>query len=60
MIGDDDDEVPFEHTLALRNGLPRSQLAIVPGTGHGLFVEKPELCIHILADFLTGDQDGPA
>lgn len=53
MVGDDDDEIPIEHTLALRNGLPNAQLAIVPGTGHGVLAEKPELCNRIILDFLT-------
>jgi pimeloyl-ACP methyl ester carboxylesterase len=54
MVGDDDDEIPMDHTLALRRGLPRSQLAVVPGCGHGLFADKPELCNRIVTDFLTG------
>jgi hypothetical protein len=29
-------------TLALREGLPQAQLAVVPGTSHGLFAEKRE------------------
>jgi pimeloyl-ACP methyl ester carboxylesterase len=53
MVGDDEEEIPIEHSLALRNGLPRSQLAIVPGTGHGVLGEKPELCNRIIIDFLT-------
>jgi pimeloyl-ACP methyl ester carboxylesterase len=53
MVGDDEDQIPIEHTLAFRAGLPRSQLAIVPGTGHGLLMEKPELCNRIIIDFLT-------
>jgi pimeloyl-ACP methyl ester carboxylesterase len=53
MVGDDEDEIPIEHTLAFRAGLPRSQLAIVPGTGHGLLMEKPDLCNQIIMDFLT-------
>ena len=32
MVGDGDDEIPLEHTLALRDGLPDAQLAVVPGT----------------------------
>ena len=32
MVGDGDDEIPIEHTLALRDGLPDAQLAVVPGT----------------------------
>ncbi len=30
----------------------RAQLAVVPGTGHGLFAEKPALCNRIVIDFL--------
>ena len=53
MVGDGDDEIPIEHTLALRDGLPDAQLAVVPGTQHGLFAEKPELCNRIVLDFLS-------
>jgi pimeloyl-ACP methyl ester carboxylesterase len=58
MVGDDEDEIPIQHTLALRRGLPRSQLAVVPGAGHGLPVDKPELFNRLVVDFLTGDTDG--
>jgi pimeloyl-ACP methyl ester carboxylesterase len=58
MVGDDEDEIPIEHTLALRQGLRRSQLAVVPGTGHGLLVEKPELCNRLIVEFLTEDTGG--
>ena len=47
------DEMPLEHTLALYDGLADAQLAVVPGTGHGLLAEKPELCNAIVVDFLT-------
>jgi pimeloyl-ACP methyl ester carboxylesterase len=57
MVGDDDDEIPMEHTLALREGLPRAQLAVVPGTGHGLLADKPELCNRLIVEFLTEDMD---
>ncbi len=53
MVGDDEDEIPIEHTLAFRAGLPQSQLAIVPGAGHGLLMQKPDLCNQIIIDFLT-------
>ena len=45
--------MPLEHTLALYDGLADAQLAVVPGTGHGLLAEKPELCNAIVVDFLT-------
>jgi pimeloyl-ACP methyl ester carboxylesterase len=51
MVGDGDWEIPIAHTLALRDAL-RAQLAVVPGTGHGLFAEKPALCNRIVVDFL--------
>jgi pimeloyl-ACP methyl ester carboxylesterase len=35
MVGDSDEEIPIEHTLALHRGLPNAQLAVLPGTGHG-------------------------
>lgn len=53
MVGDSDDEIPIEHTLALREGLPDAQLAVVPGVEHGLFAEKPELCNRLVLDFVT-------
>lgn len=51
----DDDEVILEHALALYRELPRAELAVIPGTSHGLLVEKPGLCNTIVVDFLTSD-----
>ena len=31
------------------------ELAVVPGTSHGLLVEKPDLCNLIITEFLTKD-----
>ena len=54
MLGDDD-EVRLEHAIALYGALPDAELAVIPGTSHGLLVEKPELCNTILVDFLRND-----
>ncbi len=54
MFGDDD-EVRLEHAVALYRALPDAELAIVPGTSHGLLVEKPDLCNALIVDFLTTD-----
>jgi len=54
MLGDDD-EVTLEHGIELYRGLPDAELAVVPGTSHGLLHEKPALCNAILVDFLTVD-----
>jgi pimeloyl-ACP methyl ester carboxylesterase len=52
MIGDDD-EVALEHAIAMYRGLRDAELAVVPGTSHGLLHEKPVLCNAIMVDFLT-------
>ncbi|HKV83048.1 MAG TPA: alpha/beta hydrolase [Ktedonobacterales bacterium] len=54
MFGDDD-QVTLEHVLDLYRSLSDGELAIVPGTSHGLLVEKPDLCNTILLTFLAQD-----
>ena len=54
MLGDDD-EVRLEHAIELYRSLPDSELAIIPGTSHGLLVEKPTLCNTLIIDFLKTD-----
>jgi pimeloyl-ACP methyl ester carboxylesterase len=54
MIGDDD-EVILEHAIAMYRWLPEAELAVVPGTSHGLLHEKAALCNAIIVDFLTTD-----
>jgi pimeloyl-ACP methyl ester carboxylesterase len=52
MVGDDD-EVTLEHAIATYRAIPNAELAVVPGTSHGLLVEKPDLVNAMLLDFLT-------
>jgi pimeloyl-ACP methyl ester carboxylesterase len=54
MLGDDD-EVRLEHAIEMYRSLPRGELAVVPGTSHGLLVEKPRLCNQIILDFLENE-----
>ena len=54
MVGDDD-EVILEHAVEFYRAIPECELAVVPGTSHGLLVEKPELCNKIMLDFLMLD-----
>jgi pimeloyl-ACP methyl ester carboxylesterase len=54
MVGDDD-EVTLEHAIAMYRGIPDAELAVVPGTSHGLLHEKPALCNTMIVDFLTTD-----
>jgi pimeloyl-ACP methyl ester carboxylesterase len=51
MVGDDD-LIPLGHTCELYESLAASQLAIVPGTSHGLPVERPDETARIILDFL--------
>jgi pimeloyl-ACP methyl ester carboxylesterase len=54
MLGDDD-EVRLEHAIELYRTLPDAELAVIPGTSHGLLVEKPALCNTIIIDFPKED-----
>ena len=54
MVGDDD-EVRLDHAVEMYRALPDGELAVIPGTSHGLLVEKPELCNQIILDFLQGE-----
>jgi pimeloyl-ACP methyl ester carboxylesterase len=51
MVGDSDAEIPMEHTLALREGLPDARLAVLPGTGHG------GIDTRVVIDFLTEQEE---
>ncbi|MDQ3856181.1 MAG: alpha/beta hydrolase [Chloroflexota bacterium] len=54
LVGDDD-VVTLEHTIELYRALPNSELAVVPGTSHAHFMEKPSLVNRIILDFLDND-----
>jgi pimeloyl-ACP methyl ester carboxylesterase len=51
----DDDQVRFEHALAMYRNMPDAEFVVVPGTSHGLLVEKPALCNQLMTEFLTKD-----
>jgi len=54
LMAGDEDAVSLDDTVTLYNGIPDTELAIVPGTSHFLLREKPDLCNAIMLDFLTG------
>ena len=54
MVGGED-EVSLEHAVAMYRALPEAELAVVPGTSHGLLHEKPALCNAMIVDFLTNE-----
>ena len=57
VLAADDELVALEHTCAMYEAIPASQLAIVPGTSHFLLVEKPDLANRLIVDFLA--ETGP-
>ncbi|HVK21114.1 MAG TPA: alpha/beta hydrolase [Actinokineospora sp.] len=54
LVGDDD-LIRLDHTCALYEALPQGQLAVVPGTSHALPLERPDVVVGLIADFLTAD-----
>ena len=55
LIGDDD-VVTVEHAAAMAQAIPDAQLAVVPNTSHALPMEKPDLVLRLLRDFLAAEQ----
>jgi pimeloyl-ACP methyl ester carboxylesterase len=52
VMAGDDDVAQLAHTCAMYEAIPESQLAIVPGTSHALFKERPKEAIRIIRRFL--------
>jgi pimeloyl-ACP methyl ester carboxylesterase len=52
VMAGDDDVIKHDHTISLYENLSLGQLAIIPGTSHGLVKEKPVLMIAIIMQFL--------
>ncbi len=53
IMSGDRDSIPPAHSLLIAAKIPGAQLSIVPGTGHGLIAERPELISTLIRDFLA-------
>ncbi len=53
LNGDRDEIIPLEQTYKLYHILPNAQLGIIPGTGHGIQVHRPDIFNHLVLDFLS-------
>ncbi|MFC8304618.1 alpha/beta fold hydrolase [Specibacter sp. NPDC057265] len=53
IMSGDRDSIPPAHSLLMAASIPGAQLAIVPGTGHGLIAQRPELIHTLIRDFLA-------
>lgn len=58
MFADNETEVRVEHAHAMHAALPDAQLAVVPGTTHGLPADKPSLCNLLVTDFIAEQAAG--
>jgi pimeloyl-ACP methyl ester carboxylesterase len=52
VISGDRDAITLEHTLQIFHALPKAQLCVLPGTGHGTFSGRPEWLSPIIGEFL--------
>lgn len=56
LLAADQGSVRFDHLVEVFATLPDAQLAVVPGTSHGLPMEKPDLVSLLLLDFFADTQ----
>jgi pimeloyl-ACP methyl ester carboxylesterase len=55
VVAGDDDVVDHHHTVDMFEALRFGQLAVIPGSSHAVFMEKPDLLNRIVLDFLAED-----
>jgi pimeloyl-ACP methyl ester carboxylesterase len=53
VMAGDDDVATLAHTASMYESIPGAQLAIVPGTSHGLLKERTKLCVRLIRGFLN-------
>lgn len=51
IVVGDDDEVRWDHLIAMYEAVPNAELAVVPRATHGLIIEKPRLFARLIRDF---------
>jgi len=58
IMSGDEDEPCLEPSLMLKRTIKTSQLAVLPGAGHGINLEEPSLFNQLLAEFLSQVEQG--
>jgi pimeloyl-ACP methyl ester carboxylesterase len=56
VLASDDGGMPLTHLAEVQRALPDCQIAVVPGTSHGLTLEKPHIVNALIQDFLADEQ----
>jgi 3-oxoadipate enol-lactonase len=54
LTGDRDVLIPPDNSKLLVEKIAQSRLVVIPGGGHQILIEQPELCNHAIIDFLDG------
>lgn len=60
VMAGDTDFTSLDETAEIYRGLPKGQLMIVPGTGHGTFMNSPNLVNLAVREFLDLGASNPA
>lgn len=53
IVGEQDKMMPVRYSHILSNSIPHAQLEIIPGAGHMVMLEQPQVVSRILLQFLT-------
>ena len=53
LAGEDDNTAPIAQAEVLRDGIPNSELSVIPDSGHWLPLEKPEEACAAIQGFLS-------
>jgi pimeloyl-ACP methyl ester carboxylesterase len=53
MAGEHDTLIPACYAERMAAQIPGSEFVLVPGCGHNPFVEKPDVVLHRITEFLT-------
>ena len=56
VLAGDEGGITFEHLAEIHHALPDCQVAVVPGTSHGVALEKPHVVNQLIVDFLADEQ----
>lgn len=54
VMSGDDDVAQLNHTVAMYEAIPESQLAVIPGASHSVLKEQPKVCVRMIERFLLG------
>jgi pimeloyl-ACP methyl ester carboxylesterase len=53
VMSSDDEPFGLDHVVSMYQTIPGAELAIMPGTSHSMFKERPGACVRIIHHFLT-------